>query len=243
MFRVYHRGRFGARHRWGEAPRSPARSGAASRSPRISIAPRSGAGEGVRLSLRSPLPPGRYAPGMALLSTETPVLLLVLRAVVVYVFLLGALRLAGRRELAQMTSFDLVLLLILSNAVQNSINAGDNSLVGGLASALTLLALNWIMGYATWRWRRVEQLVQGKPVRIVTDGKVHLGALRRELLTGEELRSALRKQGIMRISDCKQVVLEPDGTLSAVRVDLPQRPLSELAHPDPLWVGDHGGGI
>ena len=180
---------------------------------------------------------------MALLSTETPVLLLVLRAVVVYVFLLGALRLAGRRELAQLTSFDLVLLLILSNAVQNSINAGDNSLAGGLASAVTLLALNWIVGYATWRWRRVEQLVQGKPVRIVTDGKVHLGALRRELLTGEELRSALRKQGIMRISDCKQVVLEPDGTLSAVRVDVTPRPLSELAHPDPLWVGDHGGGI
>jgi uncharacterized membrane protein YcaP (DUF421 family) len=180
---------------------------------------------------------------MALLSTETPILALVLRAVVVYVFLLAALRLAGRRELAQMTSFDLVLLLILSNAVQNSLNAGDNSLGGGLVSAVTLLALNWILGYATWRWRRVERFVQGKPVRIVTDGKVHLGALRRELLTAEELRSALRKQGVMRISDCKQVVLEPDGTLSAVRVDVPQRPLSELAHAQPLWVGDQGGGI
>src|SRR5512140_2771976 len=108
---------------------------------------------------------------MALLSPETPLALLVVRAVVVYVFLLAALRVAGRRELAQMTSFDLVLLLVLSHAVQNSLNAGDNSLVGGLVSALALLALNWAVAYATWRWRRVERVVQGRPVRIVTDGK------------------------------------------------------------------------
>lgn len=179
---------------------------------------------------------------MASLLPETPLLLLVLRAVVVYGFLLGALRVAGRRELAQMTSFDLVLLLVLSNAVQNSLNAGDNSLVGGLASALALLVLNWAVAYATWRWRRVERVVQGRPIRIVSDGRVHLGALRRELLTAAELRSALRKQGIMRISDCRQVVLEPDGTLSAVRNDVVQQPLEELAHPDQLFVG-RGAGI
>ena len=179
---------------------------------------------------------------MALLLPETPLLLLVLRAVVVYGFLLAALRLAGRRELAQMTSFDLVLLLVLSNAVQNSLNAGDNSLVGGIVSALALLLLNWAVAFATWRWRRVERVVQGRPIRIVSDGRVHLGALRRELLTASELRSALRKQGIMRISDCRQVVLEPDGTLSAVRVDVMQRPLAELAHPDPFFV-ERGAGI
>jgi uncharacterized membrane protein YcaP (DUF421 family) len=179
---------------------------------------------------------------MALLSPETPLALLVVRAVVVYAFLLAALRIAGRRELAQMTSFDLVLLLVLSNAVQNALNGGDNSLTGGLVSALTLLALNWGVGYATWRWRAVERVVQGEPVRIVTDGRVHLGALRRELLTAAELRSALRKQGIMRISDCKQVVLEADGTLSAVRVDVHQRPLAELVHPDPIHVERGAGG-
>jgi uncharacterized membrane protein YcaP (DUF421 family) len=181
-------------------------------------------------------------PGMPSLSPETPILLLVARAVVVYAFLLAALRVAGRRELAQMTSFDLVLLLVLSNAVQNSLNAGDNSLVGGLVSALTLLVLNWGVGYAVWRWRGVERLVQGRPVRIVTDGRVHLGALRGELLTAAELRSALRKQGIMRISDCRQVVLEPDGTLSAVRIDVPQRSVEELAHPDRRFV-ERGSGI
>jgi uncharacterized membrane protein YcaP (DUF421 family) len=187
---------------------------------------------------------GGYAPGMAhLLIPEAPVVALVVRALVVYAFLLVALRVAGRRELAQMTSFDLVLLLIISNAVQNSINAGDNSLAGGLVSAVTLLVLNWAMAFATWRWRRVERLVQGRPVRIVTDGRVHLGALRRELLTVEELRSALRKQGVMRISDCKQVVLEPDGTLSAVRTDVAQRPLAELAHPQPFHAMSEGSGI
>jgi len=178
-----------------------------------------------------------------ILTPETPLFLLVVRAVAVYVFLLVALRVAGRRELAQMTSFDLVLLLIISNAVQNSINAGDNSLGGGLVSAVTLLLLNWGVGFATWRWRHVEKLVQGRPVRIVTDGKVHLGALRHELLTLAELRSALRKQGIMRVSDCLQVVLEPDGTLSAVRYDTPQHSLEDLAHAEHFHAVERGAGI
>lgn len=167
---------------------------------------------------------------------DVPVLNLVLRAVAVYGFLLVALRVAGKRELAQMTSFDLILLLVISNAVQNSINAGDNSLGGGLVSAVTLVAVNWLVAWATWRWRPVEKLVEGKPVRVVTDGKVHLGALRRELLTLSELRSALRKQGIVRIADCKRVTLEPDGTLSVARKDVEQPTLAELAHPDPVYV-------
>jgi uncharacterized membrane protein YcaP (DUF421 family) len=169
---------------------------------------------------------------------EVPVVALVLRAVVVYGFLLVALRVAGRRELAQMTSFDLVLLLVISNAVQNSMNGGDNSLTGGLVSAMTLVALNWLVGYATWRWPRVERIVQGKPIRIVTDGRVHLGALRQELLTLSELGSALRKQGIMRVTDCKQVTLEPDGTLSIVHRDVEPRSLTDLAHPEPVFVPD-----
>ena len=167
---------------------------------------------------------------------EVSVAALVIRAAVVYAFLLIALRIAGRRELAQMTSFDLILLLVISNAVQNAMNAGDNSLTGGLVSAVTLIALNWLVGYATWRWRRVERVIQGKPIRVVTDGRVHVGALRRELLTVAELRSALRKQGIMRIIDCKQVTLEPDGTLTAVRRDVEPRPLADLAHPNRMFA-------
>jgi uncharacterized membrane protein YcaP (DUF421 family) len=164
---------------------------------------------------------------------ETSVPLLIFRAVVVYVFLTIALRVAGRRETGQMTSFDLVLLLILSNAVQNSINAGDNSLVGGLISAVTLLTLNWAMGFAACRWAWFERLVEGRPVRIITDGKVHENALNRERITLAQLRSALRKQGIDSVTCCKRAVLEPDGTLTAVRKGVEIHTLDEIRHPDP----------
>ena len=172
-----------------------------------------------------------------LLVPEAPPLALIVRAVVVYGFLLLALRLAGRRELAQMTSFDLVLLLVISNAVQNSINAGDNSLVGGLVSAVTLVVLNWAIGYASYRWRPVERFLQGRPKRIVTDGKIHLVEMRRELITLSELRSALRKQGITRVADCAKVILEPDGTLTAIRRDITPATADELAHPSGRYRG------
>jgi len=156
---------------------------------------------------------------------------LVLRAVVVYAVLIVLLRVAGRRELGQMTSFDLVLLLLISNAVQNSVNAGDNSLTGGLVSAVVLVGLNWLAGYATYRWRWAERLLQGRPVRVVTDGQIHLGAMRKELLTLAELRSALRKQGVAKVRDCARVDLEPDGTLSVVRAGITPPSAAELAHP------------
>lgn len=176
-----------------------------------------------------------------LLTPDVPVAALVLRAVVVYVFLLFVLRLAGRRELGQMTSFDLVLLLVISNAVQNAINGGDNSLSGGLVSAVTLVVLNWGVGWASYRWRKVERLLQGRPARIVTDGKIHFGELRHELITLSELRSALRKQGIRRLAECAEVVLEPDGTLSVVRQDVPRLTPQELAHPDDRYRAPAGG--
>jgi uncharacterized membrane protein YcaP (DUF421 family) len=163
---------------------------------------------------------------------ETSIALLVVRAVIVYAFLMVGLRLAGRRETGQMTSFDLVLLLVLSNAVQNSINAGDNSLSGGLISAVTLLVLNAFVGFAAYRWRWFERLVEGRPVRMITDGKVHMKALARERITVEQLRSALRKQGIDGISYCKRAVLEPDGTLSAVRKGVEVHRVEEITHPD-----------
>jgi uncharacterized membrane protein YcaP (DUF421 family) len=169
----------------------------------------------------------------SLLVPDTSVIGLVVRAVVIYGFLLVALRLAGRRELAQMTSFDLVLLLVISNAVQNAINAGDNSLTAGIVSAVVLLGLNWAIGWATYRWRAVERLLEGRPMRIVSDGKIHLGSLRRELITVSELRSALRKQGVARVVDCAAVILEPDGTLSIRRKGVEQRSAAELAHPEP----------
>jgi uncharacterized membrane protein YcaP (DUF421 family) len=162
------------------------------------------------------------------LRPETPWLLLIVRGAVIYVFLMLALRLAGRRELGQMTTFDLVLLLVLANAVQNSINAGDNSLGGGLVSAATLLALNAAVGAAAYRWRWFERLVQGAPLPIVRNGKLVMRNMRRERITLEELRSALRKQGIDGVTRCKLAVLESDGTLTAVRHDVEQHDMADL---------------
>lgn len=159
---------------------------------------------------------------------ETAVLGLIVRALVVYGFLMIALRMAGRRELGQMTTFDLVLLLVLANAVQNSINAGDNSLGGGLISATTLLLINFAVGEATYRWRWFERLVQGRPLTLVRNGKIVLRSMQRERVTLEELRSALRKQGIDGVSHCKHAVLESDGTLTAVRDDVTQHALDDL---------------
>ncbi len=165
---------------------------------------------------------------MSMWVPETPWLMLVVRAVVIYAFLMIALRLAGRRELAQMTTFDLVLLLVLANAVQNSINAGDNSLGGGLISAATLLVVNFAVGEAAYRWRWFERLVQGRPVVLVRNGKLVLRNMKRERVTLEELRSALRKQGVDGVTQCKHAVLESDGTLTAVRNDVEQHALAEL---------------
>src|SRR5689334_363360 len=145
---------------------------------------------------------------MHLLRPETAVAALVVRAAIVYAFLMVALRAAGRRELGQMTTFDLVLLLVLANALQHSINPGDNSLGGGLVSAVTLLLLNFAVGEAAYRWRWFERLVQGRPLVLVRNGKLVMRNLRRERVTLEELRSALRKQGVDGVSQCKQAVLE-----------------------------------
>ena len=164
----------------------------------------------------------------ALLRPETHWLLLVLRSVAVYVFLMVALRSAGRRELGQMTTFDMVVLLVLANAVQNSINAGDNSLTSGLISAATLLATNFAVGEATYRWRWFERLVQGRPCPLVRNGKIILRNMKRERITLEDLRSALRKQGIDGVSACKHAQLESNGTLTAVRHDVEQHSLDDL---------------
>src|SRR5213593_659619 len=102
-----------------------------------------------------------------------PVWELIVRSVVVYAFLILLLRLTGKRQVGQLAPFDLVLLLVLSNAVQNSMNAGDNSLIGGLISATTLVGLNFLIGYVTNRSKRIEALVEGRPEILVHNGKLY----------------------------------------------------------------------
>jgi len=149
-------------------------------------------------------------------TVAVPVWELVLRALVVYFFLLALLRLSGKRQVGQLAPFDLVLLLVLSNAVQNSINAGDNSLTGGLVSAATLVALNYGMGYAAFRSKRLETLVEGRPEIIIHNGKVFEDVMRRAQLTHHELNAALRQAGCASPEEVLAAVLENNGSISVV---------------------------
>src|SRR5215831_17409218 len=121
---------------------------------------------------------------------------LIVRSIVVYSALIFILRVSGKRQVGQLAPFDLVLLLVLSNAVQNSINAGDNSLIGGLISAVALVAVNYTVGYATYRSKRIAGIVEGRPQVLVHNGKVFEDVMRREMLTHHELDAALRAAGI-----------------------------------------------
>src|SRR5215470_3158314 len=114
---------------------------------------------------------------------------LVLRSVIVYAFLLVLLRVTGKRQVGQLAPFDLVLLLVLSNAVQNSMNAGDNSLVGGLISAAALVGLNYLVGLVTFRSRRIEALVEGSPQVLIHNGKLYEEVMARAQLTRHELNA------------------------------------------------------
>lgn len=143
----------------------------------------------------------------------------IVRGVVIYVFLLVLLRVTGKRQISQMSPFDLVLLLILSNAVQNSMNAGDNSLTGGIISATTLVALNYAVGMATFRSKRVERLVEGRAQLVVHNGKVFEDVMREASITRDELETMLREAGFFALKDVRLAVLENNGKISVQGYD------------------------
>jgi len=141
---------------------------------------------------------------------------LILRSAVVYGFLLLLLRLTGKRQVGQLAPFDLVLLLVLSNAVQNSMNGGDNSLVGGLISAFVLVGFNHIIGMATFRSKRLEALIEGRPQLIVHNGQLFEEVMARAKLTHHELNAALRQSGFANACEVHAVILENNGAISVV---------------------------
>ena len=140
----------------------------------------------------------------------------VVRAVVVYVFLLVLLRLTGKRQVGQLAPFDLVLLLVLSNAVQNSMNGGDNSITGGMILATTLVLLNFGVGWLTYRSKGLEALIEGRPVIVVHDGKIDHRALRTVQMTKHELEAALRAQGCAGPEEVRFAVLENNGHVTVI---------------------------
>ncbi|MBI3669254.1 MAG: DUF421 domain-containing protein [Acidobacteria bacterium] len=145
-----------------------------------------------------------------------PVLEKIARPVIVYLFLVVGLRLAGKRELAQLNPFDLVVLLTLSNTVQNAIIGEDNSVTGGIIGATTLLLVNYLVVRFLYAHRRLDRIVEGKPEVLIENGKVKKSRLGREFITLEELQAAAHKQGFASLDEVQSAVLEPGGTLSFV---------------------------
>jgi uncharacterized membrane protein YcaP (DUF421 family) len=138
----------------------------------------------------------------------------ILRAMIVYFSLVVLVRVAGKRELAQLNPFDLVVLLTLSNTVQNAIIGDDNSVAGGLLGAATLIGVNYLVVRFLYGHERLERLVEGDPDVLVEDGRVRHDRLRRELITVPELETAAHKQGFASLEDVDRAVLEPGGTIS-----------------------------
>ena len=142
---------------------------------------------------------------------------LVLRSIVVFGALLLLLRLTGKRQVGQLAPNDLVLLLILSNAVQNSMNAGDNSLIGGLISAVTLVALNYLVSKLVVKSKKVERFVDGRPQILVRDGTVFEAVLADAGITHDELNGALRQNGCSKLKEVRLAILETNGSISVLQ--------------------------
>jgi len=145
-----------------------------------------------------------------------PILEKILRPIIVYVFLIIGLRLSGKRELAQLNPFDLIVLLTLSNTVQNAIIGDDNSVTGGLLGAATLLGVNALVVRFLYRHEQLERLVEGEPDVLIENGKIRFDRLKAELITFPELESAAHKQGFASLDEVDRAVLEPGGTVSFI---------------------------
>lgn len=155
----------------------------------------------------------------------------ILRPVIVYIFLVVLLRIFGKRELAQLNPFDLVVLLSLSNTVQNAIIGDDNSVSGGLLGAFTLLAINYLVVRFLFKHRRLDQLLEGSPTVLIENGQVCKRALAKELLTGPELMTVLHRQGFGRVADVDRCILEPGGGFF---IKSKEPPLHERQHAELL---------
>jgi uncharacterized membrane protein YcaP (DUF421 family) len=162
-----------------------------------------------------------------LLVPEIAVAEKILRSVAVYLFLLIAFRLTGKRQVGQLTPFDLVLLLLISNVVQNAVIGEDNSLGGGLIGAVTILALNRLVVELTYRSKRMRRLLESSPTLLIHNGKVLHANLARERLSMDDLRAALRRNGVGDPSEVRVAVLEDNGGISVIpHAGAPPRPLT-----------------
>jgi uncharacterized membrane protein YcaP (DUF421 family) len=148
-----------------------------------------------------------------------PLLEKVLRPLLVYIFLVVGLRLAGKRELAQLNTFDLIVLLTLSNTVQNAIIGNDNSVIGGLVGATSLLAINYLVVRFLFRRTKLDRFLEGKPTPLIEGGRLLQDNLKRELITESELDAVAHKQGFRSLEDVESAILETGGSIAFIGKD------------------------
>ena len=156
------------------------------------------------------------APVAEMLHLAMPWWLFMLRACVVYFVLLAMIRASGKRTKGQFTPFDMLLVVLLGNAVQNALLGEDTSVAGGLLLAVTLISLNWIVGFVSARSEKVEALIEGSPVLLARDGNVYREVLRKELISRADFDKALREAGCLDIGQIKLAVLETNGHITVV---------------------------
>ena len=150
-----------------------------------------------------------------------PVLEKILRPIIIYAVLVVSLRLAGKRELAQLNPFDLVVLLTLSNTVQNAIIGDDNTVTGGVIGAVTLLLVNYLVVRFLYEHKQLDEMVEGGSDVLVEGGQIRLNRLKEEVITLAELESAAHKQGFTSLDEVERAILEPGGTISFIRKEPP----------------------
>ena len=143
----------------------------------------------------------------------------VLRSVAVYVLVVVLIRVSGKRAVGQFTPFDLILLILIGNAVQNGINGGDNSLSGACLMAGTLFALNWLVAWLSSRSIRFRWFVEGRPTLLAEDGRIFRDVLRRQLVSDADFDVAMRLAGCARVEDLRRAVLQPNGHIMIETAD------------------------
>ena len=143
----------------------------------------------------------------------------VLRTAIVYLFVVAAIRISGKREVGQMSVLELVVILVLSDAVQNSMVGENTTLWGGLVAVVTLLGLDFAIKWVTGRSRTLRNVIEGEPRLLVRDGRLLDKALREEKIDADDVRAAVRAHGLTRIDEVRLAVLETDGSISVIPLE------------------------
>ena len=145
-----------------------------------------------------------------------PYIEIIVRSVIVYLFIIIAIRLFGKKEIAQLSVVDLVFILLISNSVQNAMVGPDSSLIGGLIAAGSLFIVNMILKYINYRSKKLNKLLEGEPVILIYNGTINEVNLKKERITMDEIEAAVREHGVKSISEVNLAMLEVDGNISIV---------------------------